>query len=113
MSFLTQAQRVRVGKRIRLARLTSNFPSHDSLARQVGTSRQHLIKLEKGQHLPGEALLARIAQATGRDIDYFAAESDDDEEPDPVALMQKMLDRAAEKAFEKRFAELLVKAHAS
>lgn len=106
MSYLTQAHRVRVGKRIRLARLSSEFRSHDALAREVGTSRQHLIKLEKGQHLPTDAMLDRIAKATERDVEYFAAEgSDDDEEPDPMALAMALFERAVDVAVEKRLAK--------
>lgn len=59
--------------------------SHDQLAIAVGSSRQHLIKLEKGQHLPGDRLLAAIGVATGQSPSFF--ESDDDEDPDPVATL--------------------------
>lgn len=81
MSFLVQAQRERVGRKIRAARRGAGL-SHDRLAAKVGTSRQHLIKLEKGQHLAGTALLERIAAETGRTVEWFASE--DDEESDPV-----------------------------
>lgn len=52
--------------------------SHDRLAARVGTSRQHLIKLEKGKHRPRAEMLVRIADATGREIDWFV-----DPEMDP------------------------------
>ncbi len=52
--------------------------SHDRLAERVGTSRQHLIKLEKGKHRPRAEMLVRIADATGREIDWFV-----DPEVDP------------------------------
>lgn len=69
MRYLDTAQRAHVGDRIREAR--KGFGTHDRLAEAVGTSRQHLIKLEKGQHAPGETMLARIAEATGRDVAWF------------------------------------------
>lgn len=82
MSNAIQAHRERVGRKIRLARLSANM-SHDQLAAKVGTSRQHLIKLEKGQHLARPEMLAKIAEATKKSERFF--ESDDDEESDPVA----------------------------
>jgi transcriptional regulator with XRE-family HTH domain len=36
-----------------------------------GVTRQHLIKLEKGRHRPRAAMLLRIAEATGREVDWF------------------------------------------
>lgn len=83
MSFLVQAQRERVGRKIRSARLQAGL-SHDQLGARVGTSRQHLIKLEKGQHLAGVPLLTRIAEETGKSLAWFSSD-DDDEESDPVA----------------------------
>lgn len=90
MSVLSEAHRKRIGNRIRLARKAAGL-SHDKLAAAVGTSRQHLIKLEKGQHLPGDALAAKLAEATGRTVEYLAGEGpdDDDEEPDPAMAMLK------------------------
>lgn len=62
-----------LASRIRQARKDAGL-SHDSLAAAAGTSRQHLIKLEKGQHRPRAGMLTEIAQATGRDVDWFFAE---------------------------------------
>lgn len=46
--------------------------SHDRLGVMVGgVTRQHLIKLEKGKHRPRAEMLSRIAEATGRDVDWF------------------------------------------
>ena len=46
--------------------------SHDKLGERLGgVTRQHLIKLEKGTHRPRAEMLSRIAEATGRDIDWF------------------------------------------
>lgn len=77
MSFALQSHRVLVGRQIAKARQAKGM-SHDALAAKTGTSRQHLIKLEKGQHLPRPEMLAKIAEATGKPESFF--ESEDDEE---------------------------------
>lgn len=59
-----------IAARIRRARKDSEL-SHDKLGERVGTSRQHLINLEKGRHRPRPDMLTRIADATGRDIEWF------------------------------------------
>lgn len=59
-----------LGARIKSARKRAGL-SHDKLGALVGTSRQHLIRLEKGWHRPSDALLQRIAESTGQDPDYF------------------------------------------
>lgn len=64
-----------IGARIKRAR--KSMPpqprglSHDDFGRLVGTSRQHLIKLEKAQHRPGAEMLLRISEASGRSVDWF------------------------------------------
>jgi transcriptional regulator with XRE-family HTH domain len=60
-----------IAQRIREAR---GEESHDKLgARLGGVSRQHLIRLEKGDNRPRARLLAKIAEATSRDVDWFLA----------------------------------------
>lgn len=56
----------------------------------VGTSRQHLIRIEKGIHRPRPELLGRIAEATGTPLDDFEP-SDDDEESDVVGVLMRAL----------------------
>lgn len=85
MNTLVQAQAQRVGRQIKKARLQAGY-SHDVLANKAGTGRQHLIKLEKGQHLVGPALLTRIAEATGKTLEFFGSDDDDDDESHPVTL---------------------------
>lgn len=67
-----------IAARIRRAR--REFGSHDKLAAQTGITRQHLIKLEKAKHRPRAEMLTRIAEATGREIDWFL---DPDADPNP------------------------------
>lgn len=68
-----------IAARIKRARKDVSL-SHDRLAEVVGTSRQHLIKLEKGKHRPRPSMLEAIAGATGRDSDWFV---DPDQDPSP------------------------------
>lgn len=44
----------------------------------IGTSRRHMIRIEKGLHRPGPLFRARIAEATEQPDDFF--EDEDDEE---------------------------------
>lgn len=65
-----------IATRIKRARKTANGGppgfSHDRLGEACGgVTRQHLIKLEKAQHRPRAAMLLRIAEATGRTVDWF------------------------------------------
>lgn len=87
---LLQEQRERIGRNIRRARLQAGL-SHDKLAEAVGSSRQHLIKLEKGQHLAGPVLLDRIAEETGKPVDWLTGDGEEDEESRAVALDRVLL----------------------
>ena len=71
-----------IAARIRRAR-RENDKTLDALGETVGTSRQHLIRLEKGLHRPRPEMLSRIAEATGRDIDWFL---DPEVDPSPFPL---------------------------
>jgi transcriptional regulator with XRE-family HTH domain len=51
--------------------------SQERFAELIGTTRRHMIRIEKGTHRPRRELLARIAEAAGVPEDFF----DDDEEP--------------------------------
>lgn len=64
-----------IGSRIRSARKDAEL-SHDRLAEAVGTSRQHLIALEKADHRPRVEMLTRIAVATGKTPEWFLDERD-------------------------------------
>lgn len=78
---IRQAPAQLIAQRIRRARRTSTkHPTLDGLAAAVDSSRQHLIKLEKGQHRPGAGMLTRIAEATGRSVEWFL---DPDLDPSP------------------------------
>lgn len=73
-----------IAARIRRARREANL-SHDNLGERMGgVSRQHLIKLEQAKHRPRAEMLTKIAEATGRDIDWFL-DPEVDPSPFPVA----------------------------
>lgn len=59
-----------IAARIRRARRDTGL-SLDNVAEKAGTSRQHLINLEKGRHRPRPEMLERIAAALDRPIDFF------------------------------------------
>jgi transcriptional regulator with XRE-family HTH domain len=69
------AARIRRGRR-----LSDSVKTLDQLATAVESSRQHLIKLEKGQHRPRAETLMKIAEATGRSVEWFL---DPDLDPSP------------------------------
>jgi len=75
-----------IGSRIRRARKEAEL-SHDRLGNKLGgVTRQHLIKLEKAQHRPRAEMLTKIAEATGREIDWFLdPEVDPSPFPDEIA----------------------------
>lgn len=64
-----------MGLRLRQARTDADL-SLDRLGEIVGTGRRHLIKLEQGEHRPRPALLARIAEATGKPVEWFTEGED-------------------------------------
>lgn len=70
-----------IAARIRRARRQKGL-SHDKLGEAIGgVSRQHLIKLEKAKHRPRAEMLLKIAEATGKPLDFFLVE--DSGEPNP------------------------------
>lgn len=79
----TEARRLPLHQRIVWAR-NSKAVSQERFAEQIGTSRRHMIRIEKGVHRPGPVLLARIAEATEQPLEFFTDE--DDEESEPVGL---------------------------
>lgn len=85
---MAQREASQIGERIRSARKRAGL-SHDRLGAIVGTSRQHLIRLEKGQHQPRDGMLGRIAAATGQPLAFFEngdGPVEDDEEADSLSL---------------------------
>lgn len=68
-----------ISARIRRARREGDL-SHDRLAELVGTSRQHLISLEKARHRPRPEMLSKIAEATEREVEWFL---DPEQDPSP------------------------------
>jgi transcriptional regulator with XRE-family HTH domain len=67
------------GARIQKARKRTGL-SQEAFAPKVGTTRRHMIRLERGQHLPKGELRDRIVDVTGTEEQIQSA--DDEEEPD-------------------------------
>lgn len=68
-------------KRARKAMNGENGISHDKFGALLGgVTRQHLIKLEQAKHRPRADMLLRIAEATGREVDWFL---DPEADPNP------------------------------
>ena len=79
-----------VGERIVQARRRAGI-SQERLAERIGTSRRHMIRLEKGVHRPGKVFIERIAEATGQDESFFTVDGDeDDDDSDPVSLLSSI-----------------------
>ena len=75
-----------IAARIKQARKASAFPTLDGLAEQIGTSRHHLIRLEGAKHRPRADMLQRIAEATGKPLDFFLVEEAGEPSPFPVEV---------------------------
>ncbi|HVL53952.1 MAG TPA: helix-turn-helix transcriptional regulator [Vitreimonas sp.] len=78
------------GSRIREARLSAGM-SQSQLARQVGTSERNIVRWENSKNQPRVESVAAIAEATGRDVDFFlsvngASGDEDEEESEAVTL---------------------------
>lgn len=72
-----------IAARIKRARKEADEMTLDVLAGKAFTSRQHLISLEKGKHRPRPEMLMKIAEATGKPLDFFVdAEAVDNPFPD-------------------------------
>lgn len=54
--------------------------SQEAFADKVGTSRRHVMRLERGDHKPTAVLLKRIADATGVHVDELLGTDDEDDE---------------------------------
>jgi transcriptional regulator with XRE-family HTH domain len=87
MRDVSQIQTLTLGERIKAARKRAGL-SHDRLGAAAGTSRQHLIRLEKNIHRPKPELLARIAEATGTPLAELADPNEDDEEADQMLALE-------------------------
>lgn len=82
------------GAKIRAARVNASL-SHDRLAALIGSSRQHLIKLEKGQHRARPAMLDKIADATGTPKQDLEAADDDEESEQDMRAKAELFDALA------------------
>lgn len=84
-----------VGARIKWARKRIGL-SLDKVAQAANTSRQHLIRLERDEHVPTDEFLERLAPALDQPVSFFA-----DARPDTEAR------REATAGFEQLYTALL------
>lgn len=79
-----QVRELPLGQRFRWARRAAGL-SHDKAVEKIGRSnRGHLIKIEKGEHMPRTDLRNALADAYSVPRDLFA--DDDDEESRSMPL---------------------------
>lgn len=81
------ARKLPIHQRIVWARKRKGI-SQETLALTIGTSRRHMIRIEKGLHQPGAVFRSRIAEATDQPEDFFDV---DDEESDLSVDLDLML----------------------
>lgn len=67
-----------IGSRIREARGKVGL-SQEAFAARINTSRRHVMRLERGQHMPSEPMLERIADVTGSTVEELVGDDDDEE----------------------------------
>jgi transcriptional regulator with XRE-family HTH domain len=80
------------GAKIRRAR-RSTGQSQEIFAERIGTTRRHMIRLEKGHHLPSGALRDRIVKETKGAVDGIEAHDDEDDEEDAAVSFDDFLRR--------------------
>lgn len=97
MNLIAQ-HRMLVGQKIMAARKFAGL-SQDGLAAKIDSSRQQIIRLEKGRHTPTARTLQKIAAATGLEVEFFDVSGDDDgatskaddEEPGPQMTLDDFM----------------------
>lgn len=74
-----------IGERIVWARKRKGI-SQERLAERIGTSRRHMIRIEKNVHAPGPVYRQKLAEALDQKPELFSDDGDDDEEADSLSL---------------------------
>lgn len=100
MTKTTQRRAFQIGLKIRTARLAKGM-SQDDLAfaaRRVTNgaltpAASDISRYERGKHMPRAEMVAAIAKATGHDLEFFLAESEESE-PDEEAALSALAQKA-------------------
>jgi transcriptional regulator with XRE-family HTH domain len=71
------------GSRIRTARLAAGL-TQAQLARSIGSGERNIVRWENDRNAPRTAFLARIADATGKPLEYFLVEEAGEPNPFPA-----------------------------
>ena len=90
-----------IGERIVWARKRKGI-SQEGLAVMVGTSRRHMIRLEKNHHAPGPELRKQLSAVLDENPEFFT-EKDDDEDDSELSLdvfLARYIQSAVRKAME-------------
>lgn len=73
------------GERIRQARLSAGM-TQTQLAHAISTAEKNVSRWENNDNEPRVSMVSAIAQATGRDLDFFLVESDEADDEEIAAL---------------------------
>jgi transcriptional regulator with XRE-family HTH domain len=82
-----QATANRIGQRIKNAREQAGF-SQERLAVQIRTSRRNVLRWEGGHNTPRAEHIMAIARETGKSVEFFLGDEDEEE----AALAAELLD---------------------
>lgn len=99
-------------KRFEQARLAANM-SRGDLAHEIRlrakskASERHVAGWEKGEYEPSGTVVAAVARATGKDIEFFYEQGgEDDLDEEAAQVTDALLDRLVEKRVQQRLREL-------
>lgn len=95
MTFLSSPPKS-IGERITWARKRKGL-SQEALADKAGTTRRHVMRMERNKHAPRVALRERLAEVLDQKPSFFA-DDDEDEESDQLPSLETFLQRKVELA---------------
>lgn len=82
-----KASATRIGKRIGEARRSAGL-TQDGLAGRINTSRRNILRWEGGYNTPRAQHITSIARETGKSVEFFLGEEDEEE----AALARDLLE---------------------
>lgn len=75
MMMRNEAERLRIGERIAALRKEAGM-TQTELAEKTGLQRSHIVRLEQGRYGATIDVLAAIAEAMGRQVDFIKRSED-------------------------------------
>lgn len=73
----TAEERQAIGRRIHQARIASAQDNASAFAREIGVQPNSVYRYERGEQTPSVPVLAKIAAATGRTMEWLATGAED------------------------------------